>query len=282
MNEPPRHSQTPHADAIAAACRVIEQAEEVPSLDELAAASGLSVHHFHRVFKKLVGLTPKEFASGVRAERLRTALPKRSTVTEAIYEAGFNSSGRFYEKSAELLGMDAKRYRAGGKGEVIRFAVGQCSLGAVLAASSERGVCCILLGDQPDELVLLLQDRFAKAELVGADRNYEKTLALVVGLVEAPGIGLELPLDVRGTAFQQRVWQALLEIPVGGTASYREIAERIGSPKSCRAVAAACAANPIAVAIPCHRVVRTDGGLSGYRWGVQRKRALLDRESRLH
>jgi AraC family transcriptional regulator of adaptative response/methylated-DNA-[protein]-cysteine methyltransferase len=178
-----------------------------------------------------------------------------------------------------MLGMTPSQYRAGGTNEEIKFAVGQTSLGAILVASSAKGVASILLGDDPDELVRNLQDRFPKAHLIGADRDYEALVARVVGFVEAPGIGLDLPLDVRGTAFQQRVWQALQEIPVGEAVSYAEIARRIGSPKAARAVAGACAANNLAVAIPCHRVVRKDGSLSGYAWGVERKRALLDREA---
>ncbi|MGN6702056.1 MAG: methylated-DNA--[protein]-cysteine S-methyltransferase, partial [Burkholderiaceae bacterium] len=170
-------------------------------------------------------------------------------------------------------------YRAGGARETIRFAVGQCALGAILVASSARGVCAILLGDDPDALARDLQDRFPRAELVGGDRDFERHVAAVVGFVDAPAIGLDLPLDVRGTAFQQRVWQALREIPAGSTVSYTELADRIGQPQAVRAVASACAANPLAVAIPCHRVVRRDGGLSGYRWGVERKRALLATES---
>ncbi|MBV8833421.1 MAG: methylated-DNA--[protein]-cysteine S-methyltransferase, partial [Acidobacteriaceae bacterium] len=200
------------------------------------------------------------------------------TVTEAIYDAGFNSSGRFYEKSTDMLGMTPSRYRAGGTDEEIRFAVGQTSLGAILVASSRKGVAAILLGDDPDELVRNLQDRFPKAHLIGADSDYEAVIARIVGLIETPGTSLTLPLDVRGTAFQQRVWQALQKIPAGETVSYSEVARRIGSPGAVRAVASACAANRLAVAIPCHRVVRNDGSVSGYAWGIERKRLLLDRE----
>ena len=177
-----------------------------------------------------------------------------------------------------MLGMTPKRYRAGGTDTTIRFAIGECTLGAILVAASTRGICAILMGDDPDALARDLQKRFPRAELLGGDAGFERWVAQVVGFVEQPRLGLDLPLDVRGTAFQQRVWQALQKIPVGSTASYTEIAQRIGAPKSVRAVASACAANALAVAIPCHRVVRTDGGLSGYRWGVTRKRALLDRE----
>jgi AraC family transcriptional regulator of adaptative response/methylated-DNA-[protein]-cysteine methyltransferase len=268
-----------NAALVAKACRIIEESEEVPSLDALADAIGRSPSYFHRVFKAATGLTPKEYAAGHRAKKVRQGLTCGNTVTEAIYDAGFNSSGRFYEKSTDLLGMTPSQYRAGGKNEEIKFAVGQTSLGAILVASSKKGVAAILLGDDPDELVRNLQDRFPQARLIGGDRDYEALVARVVGVVETPGIGLDLPLDVRGTAFQQRVWQALREIRVGETVCYAEIARRIGSPKAARAVAAACAANKLAIAIPCHRVVRKDGSLYGYDWGVARKRALLDREA---
>lgn len=268
-----------HADTVATACRRIESAESAPTLASLASAAGMSPHHFHRVFKAVTGLTPRAYAAAHRAQRVRTALDATDSVTAAIYDAGYQSSGRFYEDAAGVLGMTPSDWRAGGANTAIRFAVGQSSLGAILVAASARGICAITLGDDPDALVRDLQDRFPRAELVGGDAAFEAIVARVVGFVEAPRLGLDLPLDVRGTAFQQRVWQALRTIPAGATASYTEIAQRIGAPKSVRAVASACAANAIAVAIPCHRVVRTDGALSGYRWGVERKRALLDREA---
>jgi AraC family transcriptional regulator of adaptative response/methylated-DNA-[protein]-cysteine methyltransferase len=268
-----------HCAAVTAACRTIENAEESPSLADLAKPADMSPFHFQRIFKQITGVTPKAYAAAHRAGRVRDKLPKSSTVTEAIYEAGFNSSGRFYAASERLLGMKPRSFRSGGKGEVIRFAIGKCSLGSILVASSEKGVCCITLGDDPDFLLADLQNRFRKAEFVGGDADFEGIVAKVVGFVEAPKLGLDLPLDIRGTAFQQRVWQALRGIPLGSTASYSDVAAKIGNPKSVRAVAGACAANSIAVAIPCHRVVRTDGNLSGYRWGVDRKRALLDRET---
>ena len=263
---------------VARACRLIEAAEDAPSLAALSAAVGLSPSYFHRLFQRATGLTPRAYAEGWRAERLRQGLAGSRTVTEAIYEAGFGSSGRFYENAGGMLGMTPARYRAGGAREVLRFAVGQCSLGAVAVASSDKGVAAILLGDDPDALVRDLQDRFPAADLIGGDAAYERVVARVVGMVEAPRIGLDLPLDIRGTAFQQRVWQALRAIPPGRTESYTEVARRIGAPGSVRAVAGACAANALALAIPCHRVVRTDAGLSGYRWGVERKRLLLERE----
>jgi len=268
-----------HAGLVAELCRFIEDAEHTPSLDELASRAELSVYHLHRVFKAVTGLTPRGYAAAHRAERVRAELGRSGTVTEAIYNAGFNSNGRFYEESNQVLGMTPTKYRAGGADTEIHFAIGECSLGSILVATSARGVCAILMGDDPGELARDLQDRFPRATLIGGDAEFEGLVAKVVGLVEAPGVGLDLPLDVRGTAFQQRVWRALRRIPAGATASYADIARRIGSPKSVRAVAQACAENALAVAIPCHRVVRSDGGLSGYRWGVERKRALLDREA---
>ena len=260
------------------ACRIIEKSETVPALDELARRVGLSPYHFHRVFKDVTGLTPKGYATARREQRVRGRLARGARVTEAIFDAGYGSNGRFYEKSGETLGMTPTRYRAGGMGTDIRFAIGECSLGAILVACSERGVCAVLLGDDPGALARELQDRFPRAHLIGGDAAFEKRVAQVVGFVEAPRVGLDLPLDVRGTVFQKRVWQALRRIPAGKTVSYSELAKRIGAPRAVRAVASACAANAIAVAIPCHRVVRNDGGLSGYRWGVERKRSLLERE----
>lgn len=268
-----------HAAIAARACRLIEAAETPPGLETLAAAVGVSPHHFHRLFKAATGLTPRAYASAHRAGRLREALGAAGTVTEAIYDAGFNASSRFYEAADSLLGMTATAWRNGGEAVQIRFAVGECSLGSILAAATEAGVCAILIGADPEDLVRDLQDRFPKARLIGGDASFEATVARVVGLVEAPKVGLDLPLDVRGTAFQQRVWRALQAIPAGTTASYADIARIIGAPAAVRAVAGACAANPLAIAIPCHRVVRTDGGLGGYRWGLERKRTLLDREA---
>ncbi len=263
---------------IAAICRSIEAAATPPSLDALARRAGLSPHHFHRVFKAITGVTPREYAAAHRMKRVRDGLGRTDTITEAIYDAGYNSGGRFYSESNQVLGMRPADYRAGGRNAEIRFAVGECSLGSILVAQSTRGVCAILLGDDADALVRDLQDRFPQAVLVGGDKAFEALVARVVGFVERPALGLDLPLDVRGTAFQQRVWRALARIPAGRTATYAEIARRVGAPTSARAVAGACGANPLAVAIPCHRVVRNDGSLSGYRWGVERKKMLLGRE----
>ena len=280
MNRVATPPSNKHAALVADACRRIESAEQSPSLDELAEQAGLSAFHFHRVFKAATGLTPKAYADAHRANAVRTSLARgSSSVTEAIFDAGFNANSRFYESADAMLGMKPTQYRAGGVDARIEFAIGESSLGAILVARSQRGVCAISLGDDADLLLRELQDRFPRAELVGGDTGFERLVAQVVGMIEQPNLGIDLPLDVRGTAFQQRVWQALGQIPPGQTASYAQIAQRIGSPTSVRAVAQACASNTLAVAIPCHRVVRSDGALSGYRWGVERKRELLLREN---
>lgn len=269
-----------YAIKIADACRFIEQNKDDAKLAEIAAHVGMSTYHFHRIFKAITGLTPKAYASARRSQRLRDSLNDSGSVTDAIFDAGFNSNSRFYETSSAMLGMTPKAWRSGGKGAQIYFALGICSLGDILVAQSEKGICAILLGDDANKLLQDLQNKFPEADLVGGDPQFEQLISRVVGFIEAPEIGLDLPLDIRGTVFQQRVWQALREIPIGTTVSYGDIAQRIGSPKAVRAVAGACAANMLAVAIPCHRVVRNDGTLSGYRWGVERKRALLHKETK--
>lgn len=260
-------------------CRLIERSEETPSLEKLSKHAGMSVFHLHRTFKAITGLTPSEYGAAHRTKRVRKTLSKSQSVTEAIYDAGFNSNSRFYQSANEALGMTPTSFRDGGVNMFIHFAIAECSLGSILVATSERGVCAVLLGDDPVHLVHDLQDQFPKADLVGAESGYEDMVAKVIGLIERPRVGLNLPLDIRGTAFQQRVWKALQRIPAGTTASYADVAKSIGMPKAVRAVAQACGANTLAVAIPCHRVIKNDGALSGYRWGVERKRALLDREA---
>lgn len=266
------------AEAVARACRLIDEAETLPDLGALAEAAGLSAFHFHRVFKTVTGVTPKSYAAARRAEALASGLSRAASVTQAIYEAGYASPSRFYAEATNRLGMAPETYRRGGEGVAIRFGIGQCALGAILVAATVKGICAILLGDDPDQLSRDLQDRFPKADLLGGDAAFEAWMAQVVGFVATPARDLGLPLDIGGTAFQQRVWDALRKIPIGTTATYAEIARAIGAPAASRAVALACGANSLAVAIPCHRVVRSDGSLSGYRWGVVRKRALLTRE----
>lgn len=264
---------------IAEVCRRIEQCEPAPGLDELARDAGLSPSHLHRVFKAVLGLTPKAYALARRAERLRTELHEQTSVTQAIYGAGYGSSSRFYESSQELLGMTPTLYRSGGPALDIRFAIGSSSLGLVLVGATPRGVCAILLGDERQALLDELAQRFPHASRRPAGAEFEHWVAQVVNWVENSRAGSELPLDIQGTAFQQRVWQALRSVAPGETVSYSELARAVGLPAGARAVAQACAANPLAVAIPCHRAVRKDGSLSGYRWGRHRKREMLKRES---
>jgi len=259
-------------------CRWIERSDEPPSLQQLANHAGLSASYTHRMFKAVTGVTPRAYAAANRALRLRRELRGDASITNAIYAAGYNSSARFYEESSELLGMTPTQFRKGAAELPIRFAVGESSLGSVLVAATTRGVCAILLGDDPEALVHELERQFPATELVGADRAFEELVANVVGLVEDPTVPSTVSLDIRGTAFQRRVWEALRSVPAGETVSYSELARTIGTPRAARAVAQACARNPLAVAIPCHRVVRANGSRSGYRWGVERKSALLDRE----
>ncbi len=266
-------------DLIVQACRLIETQNPAPKLEELADSLGISPYHFHRIFKAQTGLTPHAYAKAHRSQRLRHELDKAGqSITDAIYEAGYGTHSQFYDESHTMLGMPAKTFRKQGQGSIIRFAIAQCSLGALLVAESERGICAISLDDDPKSLLEQLQDRFKAAELIGADPQFNKRVAQVVAMVEEPAVGLSLPLDIQGTAFQQRVWELLRHIPVGQTLSYTELAERLGMPNGARAVARACASNTLAIVIPCHRVVRQSGDLAGYRWGLERKKTLLERE----
>jgi AraC family transcriptional regulator of adaptative response/methylated-DNA-[protein]-cysteine methyltransferase len=267
-----------NADVVSEMCRVIEASDEIPDLDALARKAGFSPFHFHRLFKSITGVTPRNYALAHRAKRLREGLTNGSSVTAAIYGAGYGSTSRFYENSNEVLGMKPMEYRSGGINTEIRFAVGDSSLGKVLVASTERGVCAIFLDDAVEPMVEELKRRFPKAKLIGGDKDFEKLVAKVVAFVEAPKHGLDLPLDLQGTAFQQRVWNALREIPLGETRTYGDIAKKIGAPDAVRAVGTACGANHVSLAVPCHRVVGKTGALTGYRWGVERKKTLLERE----
>lgn len=268
-------------ERIVQCCRWLETEETTPSLDELAQRLQISPWQLHRSFKRATGLTPKAYAKAHRGQNVRAALQlqQSSSVTDAAYLSGYEASSSFYKDASSMLGMAPHTYRQRGRHQTIRFALAECSLGSLLVASTEQGVCCVLLGDDPQMLIEDLQQRFAAAKLIGADGLYEQTVAQVVALIEQPKLGLALPLDIQGTAFQQRVWHALQKIPAGQTLSYSELARQLGQPTATRAVASAVAANPIAVAVPCHRVLRNDGSISGYRWGVERKRALLLREA---
>ncbi len=275
-DQPPRAER--EAAVVAAACRSIESADSAPALAVLATQAGMSPHHFHRLFKRVTGVTPKAYADAHRQRRVQRQLSAGGPVTDAIYDAGFNSSGRFYETAPGMLGMTPGAWRRGGQGEAIWHSLADCSLGRVLVAGTERGLCAILLGDDDAALLADLGARFPKAQLSAPEPRFGEWMAQVVRLVDHPAQGFALPLDIRGTAFQRRVWQALRGIPAGQTQSYTQLAVRLGLPRAVRAVAGACAANAIAVAIPCHRVIAADGKLTGYRWGLERKRRLLQRE----
>lgn len=264
---------------VAKLCRTLTEAERTPTLAELGKLAGLSPFHLQRLFRSIVGVTPHAFARAQRAERARRSLARGATVTNTIHAAGYGSSSRFYAAAAPQLGMAPQRASRGGVGERIEFATAPCQLGTVLVAATTRGVCAILLGDAAPELLADLRQRFARAELVPGGRPFRREVASVVRGIAEPERGLDLPLDLRGTLFQQRVWQALRTIPAGTTVSYRALGAQLGMANGARAVARACAQNPLAVAVPCHRVVRGDGDLAGYRWGLERKRALLAREA---
>lgn len=272
----------PTAELVTAARRRLDSDERVPTLAELASSLGVSPSHLQRAFTARVGVSPRAYAEHLRARRVAERLEAGTPVSDAAYDAGFGSAGRLSAAAASRLGMTPSRFRAGGAGERIRVAVAEASLGAVLVAATDRGVCAIDLGADPDELLAAFSRRFHAATVVAGDRAFERTVATVVAVVEGTAPADALTYDVRGTAFQERVWQALRSIPAGTTTTYARLAERIGAPGSVRAVAGACAANQLAVAVPCHRVVRADGGLAGYRWGVERKRALLEREAAAH
>lgn len=267
-----------HARAMREACRRIEASDATVTLEELAHDAGLSRWHFQRVFKSIIGVSPKQYALAYRARRLRDNLRSAETVTDAIYDAGYGSASRAYESINGRLAMKPSVYRNGAHGISMRYSIAPCSLGWVSVAVTERGVCAIEFDDDPATLSERLRRDFPRAEIEEGGADLSSYVHHVVAFVDAPATGLDLPLDILGTAFQQRVWHALREVPAGDTISYTEIAERIGEPRAIRAVAQACAANKLAVAVPCHRVVRKDGDLSGYRWGIERKRLLLERE----
>ncbi len=269
-----------HAAAAARACRFIESSLSVPALDKLAAVAGLSPFHFHRIFKKAIGLTPRQYAAAHRARRLRSELRTGQSVTEAIYGAGFNSNSRFYERSAETLGMTPRQYQNGGQDVLIRYAIALCPLGLVLVAGTVRGICAVSFGEDRAALERHLKQTFPQASIDKGDSTFNSWVKAVVELIRNPARTIDLPLDIRGTAFQHRVWQALREIPSGQTMTYAQVAASIGQPAAVRAVASACANNRLALLIPCHRVIGTNGKLTGYRWGLKRKRQLLKREQK--
>jgi AraC family transcriptional regulator of adaptative response/methylated-DNA-[protein]-cysteine methyltransferase len=267
-----------HMAAVEKACALLRNSETVPSLAELADAAGISPFHFHRVFKQITGVTPRDYARTRQLGRLADKLETGQPVTEAIYASGFGSSSRAYESAGAGLGMTPGARRHGGAGQRIRFATVDTPLGWALVAATERGICMTALADDREALEKNLRQRFPAAEITADEAGLKDWADQVVRFITAPDSNLDLPLDIQGTAFQARVWRALQKIPLGKTATYTEIAAVLGQPKAVRAVAQACAANKLALIVPCHRVIRSDGHLGGYRWGLERKRSLLSRE----
>jgi AraC family transcriptional regulator of adaptative response/methylated-DNA-[protein]-cysteine methyltransferase len=268
-------------DVVRDACDCIESSETIPSLDMLATRSGYSRFHFLRLFRDHTGLTPRSYAEGVRARRLHAALADGARVADAVAGAGFGSESRVYENTGALLGMTPGAARRGGAGETIRVALADCPFGRLLVGATDAGVCFLGFAEPDDALLGDLRHRFPLARIVADDGALAALINTIISFLEEPKAALELPLDLRGTAFQLRVWQALRRIPLGETRSYAELASMIGAPKAARAVARSCATNPVSLAVPCHRVVGSDGDLTGYRWGLPRKQALLARERAL-
>jgi AraC family transcriptional regulator, regulatory protein of adaptative response / methylated-DNA-[protein]-cysteine methyltransferase len=267
-----------HLQIVEATRKRLESSDAPLGLAALAASAGLSPHYFHRLFKKHSGMTPREYAAACRLRRVGAELRSGSTVTAAIYEAGYSSSSRFYEAGSGALGMPPSDLRRGAAGVEMRAVVATCSLGHVLVAATSRGVCAITFGDTPESLLAELRVRFPRAVVRSADEALEALAARVIALIDVAGVASSIPLDLMGTAFQQKVWRELRAIPRGQTLTYSEIAKRIGAPRAVRAVGSACGKNPVAVVVPCHRVVRGDGALGGYRWGLDRKKRLLAQE----
>lgn len=272
-------------DPLDRALALLETADESPRLPELARAVGLSPSHLQRAFRKRFGVSPAEYARSRRLKQLKSALRAAPRVADAIYDAGYGSGSRVYEKTGQLLGMTPADYKRGGTGVAIRYTMLRTPLGVLLVAASERGICAVTLGDSENALVAGLQREFPAAAVARVDAGRDEWLAVMINRVSAeigtgaPPAEADVPVDIRASAFQWRVWQALQRIPRGQTRSYTQIAQAIGAPRAVRAVASACARNRLAVIVPCHRVVRADGSLGGYRWGVARKRALLERET---
>ncbi len=248
---------------------------ERTTLEELGRAVGASPFHLQRSFKRVVGLSPRDYQQALRLEDAKRALAGGRRVTDAVFEAGYGSLSRFYEKAAAGLGMAAKAYRAKGKGQSIAYTTFHSPLGCILLASTGRGLCSVKIGDTPEALVKTLAAEFSEADLRQDGKALKTEKDQVLAFLSGDATLAKLPLDVRGTVFQQRVWSALRQIPRGETRTYKDIASAIGSPKAVRAVGSACGANPVALVIPCHRALRTDGGLGGYAWGLERKQKLL-------
>lgn len=266
------------AKIVESACRLIESSPEAVKIENIAQAVNVSRFHLQKLFQQFLAISPKAYAKASRAKDFERALASSESITQAVYDAGYDTASAFYAEGATRLGMNAKHFRQQGKGMVIRYGFGTSRYGKVVVGSTEKGVCCILFGTTQKEMLADLETRFAKATLTRDTEHLERVVDAIVRKIDSPHSEINISLDVQGTAFQEKVWSALRDIPTGATATYSDVASLIGKPKASRAVASACAANPLAVIVPCHRVVRASGELSGYRWGVERKRQLLKDE----
>lgn len=269
----------PQAELIQSVCRLIDrQIEEPPNFAALSEQIKLSQFHLQRLFKKLMGITPRQYAEARRTDSFKARVKSGQSVTEAMYDAGYGSSSRLYEKAAAQLGMTPATYRKGGKGMKINYIIAECPLGLLLVAATDKGICAVTLGDNDEKLTEDLHAEFPQADITRHKQHLQRQVNTLLEHLAGQEPHPALPLDVQGTAFQKRVWEELRRIPYGRTASYGEIARRIGQPTATRAVARACATNPAALVTPCHRVIRENGELGGYRWGIERKQELLEKE----
>lgn len=275
--QPKNETANPQAEIVLRACEILEREEQI-SLEDLGAELNLSAAHLQKIFKEIIGVSPKKFAEMKRLEKFKAEIKKGNDVTSAMYDAGFNSSSRLYENVAEKLGMTPKTYARKGKNMTINYTITDCGLGKLLVARTAKGVCAVTFGDDEKTLKDNLFSEYERAEITENNANLKDYVKAILSNLQGANKSLDLPLDLQATAFQMRVWDILRKIPYGETASYSDVAEKIGNKNAVRAVATACASNRVALVIPCHRVVGKNGNLSGYRWGIERKKAILERE----
>jgi len=272
----------PQIEMVQTVCRYLDSTDsESVKLSDLAMKTGVSAFHLQRTFKNIMGISPRQYLAAKRFGNFKTRIKEGESVTNALYDAGFNSSSRLYERASDELGMTPATYSRSGRGVNIKYTIVDSPLGRLLVAITERGVCSVTMGDRDTQLEKALKAEFSEANIERADSPLRKTVAAILKHLTSTGPHLDLPIDIRATAFQRQVWEKLRTIPVGQTMSYGEVAKSLGNPGAVRAVGRACATNPIAVVIRCHRVVREDKSLGGYRWGIERKKKLLDQENTL-
>ncbi|MEH2031056.1 MAG: bifunctional DNA-binding transcriptional regulator/O6-methylguanine-DNA methyltransferase Ada [Nostoc sp.] len=276
----PQSETVPSTAKVLAVCRYIEaQGDRIPTLSELCSQVGMSSSYLQRRFKQIIGVSPFQYADALRSQRLKQRLQSGEEIAHAVYDTGYGSSSQLYEKAPKQLGMTPKTYQQAGKTISIVYAIAPCPLGYLLVATTEKGICAVKLGDEADKLEHILNQEFHQAHIIRDDHTHKEWIQAILNFIAGGKVHLDLPLDVRGTAFQKQVWQALQKIPYGETRTYTDIACDIAKPQAVRAVGNACGANPIALIVPCHRVLRSDGSLGGYHWGIERKQKLLTQES---